>query len=120
MSAVHASIAAPLLPPKEAAPLYALRETVAGRGVFACRPIPPGTPLFGADDWADEAERKNFSSLAAAQLEGLTPFMRTAFLRFAYNTSPEQITGTFHPERVRHPVNFINHSCEPNAGYDGG
>ncbi len=20
---------------------------------------------------------------------------------------------------MRHPVNFINHSCEPNAGYDG-
>ena len=118
MSAV-AGVAAPALPAEDAAPLHELRETVTGRAVFACRAIAAGTPLFGEDDWAGEDERKSFSRLSAAQLEDLTPSIRTTFLRFAYNTTPEEITGTFHPERVRHPVNFINHSCEPNAGYDG-
>jgi SET domain-containing protein len=118
MSAV-AGVAAPALPAEDAAPLHELRETVTGRAVFACRAIAAGTPLFGEDDWAGEDERKSFSRLSAAQLEDLTPSIRTTFLRFAYNTTPEEITGTFHPERVRHPVNYINHSCEPNAGYDG-
>ena len=119
MGAVQINVAAPVLPAGEAAPLYELRETVIGRGVFACRAIAAGTPLFGEDDWADEAERRSFSKMPAAQLEQLTPAVRATFLRFAYNAAPEQITGTFHPERVRHPVNFLNHSCEPNAGYDG-
>ena len=119
MGALQASVTAPVLSAGDAAPLYELRETVTGRGVFACRTIPAGAALFGEDDWADEAERKSFSNVTAAQLEQLAPAIRAAFLRFAYNNAPEQIIGTFHPERVRHPVNFINHSCEPNAGYDG-
>ena len=119
MGALRAGGAAPALPAGEAAPLYELRETLMGRGVFVCRAMPSGTLLFGEDDWTDEAERRSFSNLSAEQLEKLTPAIRATFVRFAYNTAPEQIIGTFHPERVRHPVNFINHSCEPNAGYDG-
>ncbi len=119
MSALQASEAARGLPAEELAAPYELRETVTGRAVFACRSIPSGTRLFGEDDWIDEDERKSFSHVSAEQLEKLTPAVRTTFLRFAYNTTPEEITGSFHPERVRHPVNFINHSCEPNAGYDG-
>jgi hypothetical protein len=98
---------------------FEVRATPAGRGLFACRVIASGTRLFGEDDWTDEIERRNFSVLSAAQIDNLTPPMRTAFLRFGYNTAPEQITGTFRPETVRHASNFINHSCEPNAGYDG-
>ena len=119
MGAVQVSVAAPVPPAVAPAPLYQLRETITGRGVFACRSLPSGIHLFREDDWTDEVERRSFSALSAAQLEQLTPAIRTTFLRFAYNTAPEQITGTFHPERVRHPANFINHSCEPNAGYDG-
>ena len=99
--------------------LVEVRPVAGGKAVFASRAIPSGTRLFGEDDWADDAERRNFTSLSAAQLDELSPAMRETFLRFAYNTTPEQITGTFRPEGVRHPVNFINHSCEPNAGYDG-
>lgn len=98
---------------------FEVRPTATGRGLFACQAIAAGTPLFGEDDWADEAERRSFSTMSAGQFENLTPAVRAAFLRFAYNTTPEQITGTFHPEAVRHPVNFINHSCDPNVGYDG-
>ncbi len=119
MGALRASGAAPALPAEETAPSYEVRETVTGRALFACRPIPSGMPLFGEDDWADEDERRDFSALSPEQFENLTPSIRSTFLRFAYNTTPEQIMGTFHPERVRHPVNFINHSCEPNADYDG-
>ncbi|TMJ01463.1 MAG: SET domain-containing protein [Alphaproteobacteria bacterium] len=119
MGAAQAGIASPAAAVTEAARLYEVRETVRGRGVFACRAIPAGTPLFGEDDWTDEAERKSFSPVTAPQLEQLTPAIRATFLRFAYNTAPEQIMGTFHPEHVRHPANFLNHSCEPNAGYDG-
>jgi SET domain-containing protein len=119
MGAVQARVADPVPPAGDAAPPYELRETVTGRGVFACRTIPSGATLFGEDDWADEAERKSFSNMTAAELQELAPAIRTIFLRFAYNNAPDQIIGTFHPERVRHPVNFINHSCEPNAGYDG-
>jgi len=119
MSALQTSGAALTLPEQELALPYELRETVTGRAVFARRSIGAGTRVFGEDDWIDEDERKSFSHVSAGQLEKLTPSVRSTFLRFAYNTTPEQITGTFHPERVRHPVNFINHSCEPNAGYDG-
>src|SRR2546430_1320085 len=98
---------------------FKLRPTPSGQGVFACQPIARGTALFGEDDWADEDERRSFSTLSAQQLGNLTPLMRAAFLRFAYNIAPDRISGSFRPEAVRHPVNFINHSCEPNAGYDG-
>src|SRR3954470_2320403 len=110
MGSLQVSVAAPVLPAGEAAPPYELRETVMGRGFFACRAVASGTPLFGEDDWADEAERLSFSNMTATQLDQLTPSIRPTFLRFAYNTAPEQVTGTFHPERVRHPVNFLNHS----------
>jgi len=119
MGALELSVSAPALPAEENAPLFEMRETASGRGLFAVRPIASGMLLFGEDDWADETERRSFSILSTAQLDNLTPALRATFLRFAYNTSPEAITGTFHPEAVRHPVNFINHSCEPNAGYDG-
>jgi SET domain-containing protein len=101
------------------APLFELRATDGGQGVFARRQIVAGTRLFGEDDWADEEERKRFSKLSRTQVRDLTPAMRGLFLRFAYNTAPEEVSGTFHPEAVRHPVNFLNHSCDPNAGYDG-
>src|SRR5215208_2629966 len=112
---------APATPPPVggATAAFALRATGTGQGLLACHAIAADTRLFGEDDWTDEAERRNFSALSAAQLDNLSPAMRAAFLRFAYNTTPELITGTFHPEAVRHPVNFINHSCEPNLGYDG-
>ena len=112
-----ASVKAP--PVSDAGAPFEVRETLTGRGLFAGRAIAASASLFGEDDWTDEAERRNFSFLSPAQLDNLTPAMRKAFLRFAYNTSPEQITGTFRPETVRHPSHFINHSCEPNAGYDG-
>lgn len=105
--------------PAEPGPMFEVRPTQGGQGVFAARVIASGTRLFGEDDWADEAERRSFSMLTAAQLNELSPPMRATFLRFAYNVTPEQIKGTFRPEGVRHPVNFVNHSCEPNAGYDG-
>jgi hypothetical protein len=98
---------------------YEVRAVEGGRGVFATRAILPGTRLFGEDDWADEQERLRFSSLTADQMDKLAPQMRSVFLRFAYNSSPDLISGTFHPDAARHPVNFLNHSCEPNVGYDG-
>ena len=114
-----ATASATALSVSDAGAPFEVRETAMGRGLFACRAIASGTRLFGEDDWTDEAERRSFSILSAAQLDNLTPAMRAAFLRFAYNTSPEQMAGTFRPETVRHPSHFINHSCEPNAGYDG-
>src|SRR5262249_36773745 len=51
--------------------------------------------------------------------DALPPERRAVFLRFAYNTDTDAITGTFQPEAVRHPTNFTNHCCDPNAGYDG-
>jgi SET domain len=101
-------------------PAFETRTTKLGRGIFACCSISAGMPLFEEDDWADEAERRIFTTLSAAQFNNLSPPMRTLFLRFAYNSAPDEITGTFQPEEVRHPANFINHSCEPNAGYNGG
>lgn len=87
--------------------------------MFATRAIAAGTWLFGENDWADETERRSFSTLSTVQFNALAPVMRADFLRYAYNTAPEEITGTFRADAVRHPVNFINHSCDPNAGYDG-
>jgi SET domain-containing protein len=99
--------------------LFEARPVAGGRALFACRAIPKGTRLFGEDEWSDEEERRSFSTLSAQQLQELKPALRSTFLRYAYNTSPDAITGAFRPETVRHPVNFINHSCDPNAGYDG-
>lgn len=100
-------------------PSFETRATRTGRGIFACRPIAAGMALFREDDWADEDERRMFSTLSEARLDSLPAAARKIFLHFAYNTGPDEITGTFNPEAVRHPANFINHSCEPNAGYDG-
>jgi hypothetical protein len=105
--------------PPALAALFEARAVPGGKGVFATRAIVKGTRLFGDDDWADEEERKSFSALSLQQFEELKPTLRTVFLRYAYNTSLEQVTGAFRPELVRDPVNFINHSCDPNAGYDG-
>jgi len=113
------TIAAALVTRADDDRLFEVRSIVSGQALFARRVITSGTRLFGEDDWADEAERRSFTTLTEAQLQGLAPAMQTAFLRFAYNVSPEQIRGTLRPEGVRHPVNFINHACEPNAGYDG-
>jgi hypothetical protein len=99
--------------------LFEVRDTRIGRGLFACQPVARGMPLFSEDDWVDETEARAFSVIAAAQIETLSPALRSAFLRYGYNTALDQVTGTFKPEAVRHPVNFINHSCEPNLGYDG-
>lgn len=99
--------------------LFDVRETRTGRGLFARQPIARGTLLFSEDDWVDETEARAFSVLPEAQIEKLSPALRSAFLRYGYNTALDQVSGTFHPEAVRHPVNFINHSCEPNLGYDG-
>jgi len=99
--------------------LFEMRDTKIGRGLFACQPIARGTALFSEDDWVDETEARAFSVLAPAQIDKLAPALRSAFIRYGYNTALDQVTGTFHPEAVRHPVNFINHSCEPNLGYDG-
>ena len=96
-----------------------MRETPAGRSLIARQDIAPGARLFGEDEWADDAERASFTALSQAELRALPPERRAAFLRFGYNTAPDEITGTFHPEAVRHPTNFLNHSCDPNAGYDG-
>ena len=119
----------PALQPVPAAPpappiagldaLFEARPVPGGRGLFACRPIAKGTRLFGEDEWSDEEERRSFSTLSPIQLKELKPALRSVFLRYAYNTSPEAITGAFRPETVRHPINFINHACDPNAGYDG-
>jgi SET domain-containing protein len=118
MGAVHLTIPPAITSACNAA-RFQIRETRHGRGLFACEPIARGTPLFGEDDWVDEAEARSFSVLSPDQIEGLSLAERKAFLCYAYNTAPEEITGTFEPEAVRHPVNFINHSCEPNLGYDG-
>jgi uncharacterized protein len=96
-----------------------VRPLASGKGLFALRPIAAGTVLFGEDDWADEAERQSFVTLATSAFDALPPERRTVFLRYAYNTAPDAITGTFAPELVRHPTNFTNHGCDPNAGYDG-
>jgi hypothetical protein len=99
--------------------LFEVRETRLGRGLFARQPIARGTPLFSEDDWADEAEAHAFSVLTLPQVEKLTPALRSVFLRYGYNIALDQMSGTFLPNAVRHPVNFINHSCEPNLGYNG-
>lgn len=99
--------------------LFAVRETKIGRGLFACQPIARGTPLFSEDDWVDEKELRSFSVLTPPQIDKLSPALRKTFLCYGYNTARDEVTGTFHPEAVRHPVNFINHSCDPNLGYDG-
>ena len=111
----------PPLPEPRAAgePLFDVREAPRGRCLIALRDIAAGTYLFGEDDWADEAERQSFTTLSAMELRALTPERRAAFLRYGYNTAPDVVSGTFQHDTVRHPVNFLNHSCDPNAGYDG-
>jgi hypothetical protein len=110
---------ASLSPFSAVAHLFEVRETKIGRGLFACQPIARGTLMFSEDDWVDETETRAFSVLTPAQLDKLSAALRSAFTRYGYNTALDQVTGTFHPEAVRHPVNFINHSCDPNLGYDG-
>src|SRR3954463_6622798 len=128
MSAANAATAAtrhkwsasgkPPLPDPDA-PLFEVRATEAGRHLIARRDIPAGTILFGEDDWADAAERRAFVTLSEDEFAALGDERRRVFLRYAYNTAPHAITGTFTPDAVHHPTNFSNHSCDPNSGYDG-
>jgi len=115
MDALHHVIDAPAA----VALPFEIRDKGNGRGVFATRSIAAGTRLFSAEDCADNLERKRFPKLTSAQVLDLPGPVRATFLRFAHNASPDEIRGTFHPEWVQHPVNFIEHSCDPNAGYDG-
>jgi len=108
----------PALPASTALP-FEVRPSATGRGLFACEPIASGTWLFTEDDWADEEERNAFTVLSGQQIADLTPAMRATFTCYAYNIDHDQISGTLHPEAVRHPVNFMNHSCDPNVGYRG-
>jgi SET domain-containing protein len=96
-----------------------VRSHAFGQGLYALHEIAAGTVLFGEDEWADQAERDSFITLTTSQFDALPPERRTAFVRFGYNTAPDAITGTFDHDAVRHPTNFTNHSCDPNAGYDG-
>lgn len=115
-----AGVAAPgPLPPQIAAQPYEARATELGYALFATRDIAAGTALFGEDDWVDEAERAAATTLPAARLQELPEQERRAFIHFGYNTGHDEVTGTFDHAAVRHPVNFLNHSCDPNIGYDG-
>src|SRR5437773_2235553 len=105
IAAIRVSSGSPSTPPPDLylrPPLFEPRPVPGGRGAFACHPIAAGTRLFGEDDWADETERRSFSSLSPQQMSELKPALRTIFLRYAYNTAPDAITGTFRPEAVRH------------------
>ncbi|MBM3824998.1 MAG: SET domain-containing protein [Verrucomicrobia bacterium] len=89
-----------------------------GKALVAMRPIPEKTILFGGNDWWDEEERKSFIELTPAEVQRLDPSRRRIFLKYAYNHHPTRILGTLDPNAPRHPSNFLNHSCEPNTGYD--
>src|SRR5581483_8892562 len=82
-------------PPEAADPMFEVRAHAFGKGLFALRPIAAGTPLFGEDEWADDAERQSFVTLTTSQFEALPPERRAVFARFAYNTGTDAITGTF-------------------------
>jgi len=90
-----------------------------GRCLIALRDLEAGERLFGEDDFLDETERRAFVTLSVSELQALAPERRTAFVCYGYNTAPDEITGAFDLAQVRHPTNFLNHSCAPNAGYDG-
>ena len=95
------------------------KECQFGSGLIAMRPIPAGTILFGVNDWQDEHEKNSFTVLVPEEIDALDTERRSLFLRFAYNVDPLRIEGTFRHAEVRHPCNFINHSCAGNLGYDG-
>src|SRR5260221_12397444 len=90
-------------------PSYEVRTHAFGKGLFALRPIAAGTLLFGEDEWVDETERQSFITITTAEFNALPPARRAVFARFGYNTTPDAITGTFHPDTVRPPPNFANH-----------
>lgn len=113
----QATAAAPALPTAKLP--FEVRTSALGRGLFACEPIAKGTRLFAEDDWADDEERRAFSILTAQQIADLAPPRRTTFVCYGYNIDHDKVSGTFQPEQVRHPVNFMNHSCDPNVGYRG-
>lgn len=93
-------------------------EGLFGYRLVATHLIPAGTILFGWDDWEDEDEKNSFTVVSPQDLALMSQEQRATFIRFAYNVDPVHICGTFYPEKVRHSCNFINHSCEPNVGYD--
>jgi len=97
------NLRAPSSPFDAIAHVFEVRETKIGRALFACQPIARGTPLFSEDDWVDETEARASTVLTPPQLDNLTPALRSAFIRYGYNTALDRITGTFHPEAVRHP-----------------
>ncbi|HLI13524.1 MAG TPA: SET domain-containing protein [Alphaproteobacteria bacterium] len=98
---------------------FELRQGSRGKGIFALYPISRGARLFGPDEFADEAERASFIRLPLDAFARLPAERCAIFIRYAYNVAPDVLSGTFDWAAARHPSNFINHSCDPNAGYDG-
>ena len=95
---------------------FEVRATETGRCLIARRNIATGTRLFG-EETSPTRPSGAVSTLSERSCELAAE--RAAFVRYGYNTAPDQVTGALDPETVRHPTNFLNHSCDPNAGYDG-
>lgn len=99
--------------------MFEVRRGAHGSGLVAVAPIARGTILFGADEWHDGAERASYFDVSEEEYASMAPAQQNVFVCFAYNVARHRIRGTLRPEATRHPSNFINHSCAPNAWYDG-
>ena len=87
-------------------------------GIFCTTPIEAGTVLFTHDDWVAD-ESRGWETLHVDDLGGLSKEERRLFLRYAYDISFGEMTGTFDWNRAQHVSNFMNHSCAPNMTYGG-
>jgi len=89
-----------------------------GFGVFATRKIPRFTRVIAK--WHEEFCRNldGWISLTAHQVQHLPGERKKLFLQYGLDQDFNWIIGPSDPEWVTTFDNFINHSCQPNLGYD--
>ena len=87
-------------------------------GVFAVQPILAGTILI--HQWHDAYYVGMFGwvALTVAEINSLPPVQRALFHRYGLDRDFGVMFGPLDHEHVTTLDNFINHSCDPNLGYD--
>jgi hypothetical protein len=85
--------------------------------VVAVKNISAGTIIFTAEDWrADEI--LGWKTLTVDKINEMPETERNKFLIYSYDLEFGKTVGTVDHGLATDLSNFVNHSCEPNLGFD--
>lgn len=88
-----------------------------GECLVADQHIQADSLVFSSEEWTSE-RREGWTVLSIDEIAALTEEARKAFLEYSYDVDWDRSVGTFDRALATHGSNFINHSCDPNLGFD--